>query len=158
MSEQHARRLRQVFLEKEAAQEALNRRVEHASNSPTFYDADLEDLRRAAINADMTYYIRLTAELEGMLFRHLKDHHPSVALEGKEGAALLLSHCRHRLSPNKKKIPKDLEDEVMKAIRWRNYLVHGEKSTPPDRVSFDEAYGSIHDLLVLLPNMKGDHT
>jgi hypothetical protein len=158
MSDQHVRRLNRVRLEREAAKEALEKSAVHAVNHPDFYEADAVDLNRAARNADHTYYFRLTAELEGMLYRHLKDHFQSFAFDDKDGASDLLNHCRHRLSRQKTDIPADLADDVMDAIRWRNYLVHGARTAKPRAVSINEAYQYIHDLILHLPDMKGDHS
>lgn len=159
MSNQHAKRLSLVRLEQEAAREALEQTSTHALSNPSFYQADIEDLQRASRNAEKTYYFRLVAELEGMLYRHLKDYHPNFTFDEKsDGAAHLVNHCRNQLDPRKgDRLPNDSADDVIKAIRWRNYLVHGERSSRPARVTSIEAYQYIHDLVLLLPQMKGDH-
>ena len=157
MSDQHVRRLNQVRLEQEAAQEALDTSAAYAINNSSFYDADAVDISRAARNAEQTYYFRLTAELEGMLYRHLKDHFTSFSFDDKDGASDLLNHCRHRMSLKKMDLPSELADDVMDAIRWRNYLVHGARSARPRAVSINEAYQCIHDLILQLPDMKGSH-
>jgi len=158
MSNQHVSRLIQVRLEREAAKEAIETCAKHVLSSPSLYDSDAKAFQRAADNAEKTYYFRLTAELEGMLFRHLRDYHPDFTFDPDDGAARLVNHCRHRLNPQKRdRIPNDLADDVMQAIRWRNHLVHGERSVPSNPVSFNEAFRFVHDLVLLLPPMKGSH-
>jgi hypothetical protein len=158
VSNQHVKRLKQVRLEREAAQEALDKSASHAQHNPSFYYADFQDLRRAADNIGKTYYYRLTAELEGMLFRHLKDYYPGFEFDSKDGASDLVNYCRNQITPQKADfIPNNLADDVLDAIRWRNYLVHGEKNLPPKRVSFNDAFQSVHDMILLLPEMKGGH-
>src|SRR5579864_6104275 len=97
MSEQHAKRIRQVAREIDAALEMLDKGAQYGSENRTFYEAELEDLRRAATNAVDTYFFRLVAELEGMLFRHLTDYFKSFSFDEDDGARRLLNHSRTRL-------------------------------------------------------------
>jgi len=158
MSEQHRRRLRSIRRQYEAAEEALEKAWRYAESNPAFYSADPGDIRQAWLTAEKTFFIRLVAETEGMLFRHLKDHWP--AFDFDEDAARLLNHCRHRLNPAKQNdaLPNDLAEDVLDVFRWRNHLAHGEKGFPPSRVAYVEAFDYLSDLLLLLPRMKRGHS
>jgi hypothetical protein len=158
MSEQRAKRLDSVKLESDAAIEAIDVAARCAQINPKHYVSDTQDLQRAARNSGATYYFRLISEMEGMLFRHLKDHFPSFGFADDDGATALVNHCRHRLNPARNdSLPNDLADEVLESIRWRNYLVHGQRGDPPLRVPFVTAHRRIHDLVLLLPKIKGSH-
>jgi hypothetical protein len=158
MSIEHARRLKLVRREREAAEEALEKAWRYGSSSPRYYRCDVDDIRLAFLHVEKTYYIRLVAEAEAMLFRHLVDHWPTFDFPEDDGAARLVNHCRHRLSPRKlDSLPNDLADEAIEAIAWRNHLAHGEKGSPPPRVTYNDGYDRLYDLLLLLPSMKGSH-
>ena len=155
MSERHAKRIRQVGREIDAALEVLERSADYAANNRNFYAAELEDLQRALANAEQTYFFRLVAELEGMLYQHLRDHVASFVFEEDDSARKLLSHTRTRLGiPAREKAYASLAFEVEEVIEWRNSVVHGGRGAKPARVPLKEAENRVHDLVRLLPEMK----
>ena len=86
MSEAHYRRLAKVRDEKQAAEEAVGLCLGLYSELRSRVRSDPADFERALRNLEKTYFIRLCADLEAMLFRHLRDYWPSIGTSVDEAA------------------------------------------------------------------------
>ena len=156
MSEAHAKRLNAVRFEFEATREALVSAIARAGLVPDDYRRGLEEFSRALQNAEKTYYVRIVAETEGMLYRHLRDYHPDSGITVEGTAARLIDATRHRLDPARgDALDNAVADEALEVVRYRNWLAHGEKSERPTPIPFDVALERLKRVLLALPPMKG---
>lgn len=156
MSEAHAKRLNAVRYELEATEEALVATLARAGLVPTEYRQGIEEFSRALQNAEKTYYVRMVAETEGMLYRHLRDYHPDAHVGSDQTAGKLIDATRNRLDPARRdRLEPAVVDEAMEVVRYRNWLAHGEKSERPPVVPFDVGLERLKRVLLALPSMKG---
>ncbi len=157
MSEAHARRIEAVRFEFEATEEALVAVIVRARLSPGKLTNAVADFERARRNLEKTYYVRVVAEMEGMLYRHLADYHPGLGTSAREAAGDLIARARNHLDPRLgNTLPNEVADEAMEVVRYRNWLAHGEKSGEPDDVRFTAAIERLKRLLLLLPRMRDE--
>lgn len=157
MSEAHAQRLNAVRFEFEATEEALIAAMNRARLAPSDFQSGVEDFDRALVNAEKTYYVRMVAEMEGMIYRHLADYHPDARITLDQTAARLINATRNRLDPNRgNTLDSAVADEAVEVVRYRNWLAHGEKSERPPVVPFDAGIERLKRLLLALPPMKGN--
>lgn len=164
MSEQHASRLMKLRREIGAAREAAEGAAAGRLRG-TKYSA-VAEFNQVAENLEKTYYVRLCAEVEGMLYRHLGDHFAFDGLTDKNGNPLnererervaadaLLVAVRVRVSPRSShEIPPEKFKNAREVYAYRNRLAHGNR-TRQAPVDMEEAFRRLESLLLELPNMK----
>jgi hypothetical protein len=154
LSESHARRLAKVRDEKEAAEEAVDACRKNYGELRHLIRSDPLALESAARNLEKTYYTRLCADTEAMLYRHFQDHWPALRVLVNATGAQLINHARHHLNPSQNNsLDTAVADRALQVMDYRNYLAHGEKSRQPE-IRFYEALDSLQEILLKLPPMK----
>lgn len=158
MSEEHAKRIAKLRREYQAAAEAASVVVKRYETLGT--SSALGDLQNVVNNAEKTYYVRLCAEVERMLYTHLMDYFHSLFDESqreeleKAAAFALIEHVRSKLKPNSNATLPTNKIELVKAVySYRNRLAHGDR-TRQAVVSITEAIERLEWLVVALPPMK----
>jgi hypothetical protein len=158
MSDQHVRTLMKLRNEHRAAIEASNAAAEGRVEGGLVQGE--ADFRRVVQNAEKTYYLRLCAEVEAMLYNHLGDHFRFDGLSGDEQkrmgstADVLLKAVRYRLKPaTYRQLPLDKYSEARAVYAYRNRLAHGDRSRQQP-VSLERAFTALESLLLELPDMR----
>ena len=153
MSEHHARTIFKIRQEFRAAVEgaAIVRREYDALGPVSSRDA----VGLVEVNAERTYYVRLCADVERMLHRHLGDHFRFDGLADPKRATAdeLLDAVRYRLRPGTlREVPLDKHRDARRAYAYRNRLAHGDRSDQAP-VSLASAFTIFEALVLELPNM-----
>jgi hypothetical protein len=158
VSEQHARALLKLRREVEAAVEAAS--AAQAGRIIGHLDHSSSDFARVVDNAERTYYVRLCAEVEAMIYIHLGDHFRfdglpvDEAIRSRVAADDLLNAVRFRVQPGTgREIPTDTFASARAVYAYRNRLAHGDRSRQPP-VPLDQAFDDLEALVLYLPKMK----
>jgi hypothetical protein len=143
MSAVYIQRLRQVRDEYDAAREAL------AFVLTNWYKQDVQgatgsiarrDFERAAHNLEMTFFVRLFAEFEGILKDHLSSKHIFVPKDPKVD---WLISCV--LRAESLKIDSELRKRLEDVRTYRNSIAHS--SAAPVVITFKEALARMNKFL-----------
>jgi hypothetical protein len=160
VSEQHARTLQKLRREVGAAIEAAQAALDGRVWGPLEYGS--AEFERVVANAERTYYVRLCAEVEAMIYVHLGDHFRFDGLPADEqvrervAADDLLEAVGFRVrfgTDRQISTPKFVASRAVYA--YRNRLAHGNRSRQAP-VSLEQAFDDLESLLLELPNMKTD--
>ena len=130
MSDIYARRLSRIQREYHATREAVGHVVRNWQAQdifPASEETGLEDLRRAAVNLDAIFLLRLFSLFEGILKEHLSQHHPGIAVPEEARAIWLIDRVAQRQIPP---ITAPLRNRVHEVRRYRNYLTHPSGIVP----------------------------
>ena len=145
MSERHVRRLDSIRDEFIATSETLGHCL--ASYDGLRLRVDLRDIERAIDRLPDTYIVRLTAEVEGMLYRHLLRFPAGalgrVVITPKTEASVLvdLAGVSPKLGSSQEML-KRRRDEARTVFDYRNSVAHGGK-TPRTTISFATAHARL---------------
>ncbi len=151
MSEVYIQRLRAVQMEFNSAREAIS----FVQRNWQKYDiyADLVRLKpahfdEAGRHVEMTYFVRLYAEFEGVLKDHLAMNHPTVIVADKPKVdkliRLVLKAENITLDPN-------LRRKMDNVRTYRNSIAHRAHAAAPS-VPFVDALSSLNKFLARLPD------
>ena len=153
MSEQHVKRLATVRDEFFAAAESVEYCLDH-------YDSivgrnllsDPISLERAQENLETTYYVRMVAEVENMLYRNLTTNFPHLPVPLTAGGRFLLGRVRNNLHPRQQnsRLGNRVVVQAEQVFQYRNRLAHGGR-TSQEEVSFAEALRRLSELVRRLP-------
>ena len=100
----------------------------------SFLQVNVADLSGALDNLQRTYFLRLAAETERMMRKHLKRF-PTVRLGSQDGFRNLIGRVAKHFDPNDPlaRMPPHLVAEVLTLVAFRNDQAHalGLPLTPP---------------------------
>jgi len=150
MSDVYIQRLRSVQMEFNSAREAI-RYVQHNWQRYDIY-ADLPSLKptqfeKAGRNVEVTYFVRLCVEFEGILKDHLATNHPAVVVPDKPKVDKLISLVTKAESFT----PDPALRHKMEAVRdYRNSVAHRVRAAAPS-VTLVDALSSLNRFLARLP-------
>lgn len=152
MSAIYVRRLDRVREEYVAASGALAYVISHWLTRDIYsFNAlesiGIEDVRRAANDLEITYFIRLFSAFEGILKEHLAKSHPGIHVPDDASAAWLIDRVATRQRPT---IVDPLRDRTHQVRRYRNFLVH-PGGPAPAFVQFSEALARLNRFADRLP-------
>lgn len=151
MSDVYIQRLRDVQMEFNSAREAIS----YVQRNWQRYDiyADLVRLKpahfdEAGLNVEMTYFVRLYAEFEGILKDHLATNHPTIMISDKPKVDklihLVMKAEGFTLDPNLRRKMDSVRD-------YRNSIAHQARASAPS-VTFVDALSSLNTFLARLPD------
>ncbi len=151
MSEVYIQRLRAVQMEFNAAREAISY-VQRNWQRHDIY-ADLARLRpahfdEAGRHVEMTYFVRLYAEFEGILKDHLAINHPTVMIADKSKVDKLISLVMRAEGFTLDPILRRKMDNVRD---YRNSIAHRAHASAPS-VTLVDALSSLNKFLARLPD------
>lgn len=151
MSDIYIHRLRAVQAEFNSAREAIgyvlrnwqkyNIYAEMPRLSPSHFD-------EAGANVEMTYFVRLYAEFEGVLKDHLTTNHPSVPIVDKPKMDWLINRVVRAEGITIDPILRRRLDDVRS---YRNSIAHRTLAAAP-AVTFVDALSSLNRFLAKLPD------
>lgn len=155
MSSTYIQRLRTILDEFDLARESLvyvAKNLGRQDVADHFKDRLQKELlspkrfERAAEKLDTTFFVRLTAEFEGILKDHLRTNHPSIKQSGWK-VDWLISNVRQAenitLDPRLLQLLNEVRD-------YRNAIAHGGQHAAP--VPFKEALKRYNKFLSKLPD------
>ena len=152
MSDIYIRRLRAIQEDLDISREAFafvrtNWHRQEVAEHFRVHARTLARVERAGANLDTTYFVRLTAEFEGILKDHLRTNHSAIHVPANARIDWLLARVVQRenitLSP-------DLRQRLNEIRDYRNALAHG--SVAPLVVTFIQALARYNTFLSYLPD------
>jgi len=155
MSDEYIRRLRQVRTELDATRFSLSLAlrtwhtviVQSAVISTSDRPVARKDLESAAGRLENTYFVRLSAEFEGILKDHLTTNHPAIRLPNDAKVDWLVARVRRA---EKLRLPAVLLFNLSQVRAYRNAIAHRGIAAVP--VLFDEALRYYNFFLARLPD------
>lgn len=151
MSDVYIQRLRAVQMEFNSAREAIRYVLRNWQRYDIY--ADLARLKpahfdEASRNVEMTYFVRLYAEFEGILKDHLATNHPTVMISDKPKVDKLISLVMKAegfaLDPTLRRKMDDVRD-------YRNSIAHQARASAP-AITFVDALSSLNKFLAKMPD------
>lgn len=151
MSEAYIRRLRAVQMEFYSAQEAISYILRNWQKHNIY--AEMPSLRpnhfdEAGANVEMTYFVRLYAEFEGILKDHLTTNHPAIPIADKPKVDWLMSRVVRAEGLTIDPILRRRLDSVRD---YRNSIAHRTHAIAP-AVTFADALSALNRFLAKLPD------
>lgn len=151
MSEVYIRRLRVVQTEFNSARDAIGYVLRNWQKHGI--DAEMPRLRpnhfnEAGANMEMTYFVRLYAEFEGILKDHLTTNHPNVAVVDKPKVDWLISQVVRAEGITINPILRRKMDDVR---NYRNSIAHRTRAAVPT-ITFVDALSTLSRFLAKLPD------
>ena len=146
MSYLHIQRLASVrdeYAVVSAATTYLARVWHELGDEPEVSELRFSQLRRAIMNLEATFIVRLFSEFEGILYHHLAVRHPRLRIP--RTAEALISRVSVR-----EHIPDLLRDAAQDVREYRNAIVH-RPTGPMASMSFSEVLAALNRFLVQLP-------
>jgi len=150
MSNIYIQRLRIIQMEFNSAREAIN----YVRRNWQKHDLHAEFIRlkpahfeEAGRNVEVTYFVRLYAEFEGILKDHLATNHPSVVVPDKPKVDKLISLVTKAEGFT---VDPALRGKMDAARDYRNSIAHRVRASAPS-VTFVDALSSLNKFLAKLP-------
>jgi hypothetical protein len=109
-----------------------------------------EQLVRAMGNLEVTYFVRLTAEFEGILKDHLRSNHPHIAFPAKPSEWKVDWFLSRVLQRERLKLDPALRENIDSVRTYRNGIAHGNAGATAIR--FVDALTWYNTMLAKLPD------
>ncbi len=155
MSDIYVKRLSAIADELDVTVAALafvtrNIHLAQVANDPIFSLYPTQNLKRAARNIETTFFVRLTAEFEGILKDHLRTNWPQILFPAKKSEWKLDWFLNRALK--QEGITLSLPHRVrLNAVRdYRNSIAHRDVGVL--LISFREALSAYNSVVGRLPN------
>lgn len=151
MSQQYIRRLRKVQDDLKIALE-LSEFVRHSWHrqdiSGAFPERTLSRIKEAEEGLPTAYFVRLTAESEGILRDHLQTNHPQIAVPANRRDWTVDWFLRRVLQQENVVVSPELRQRLDQVRNYRNAVAHGNQAIAD--VSFGEALARYNTFLARL--------
>lgn len=152
MSDVYIQRLRSVRNEFDASRTAIAHILSHW-NTPEIIEAfsgvPRKNFEQASQYLEVTYFVRLFAEFEGILKDHLATNHPAVSVVHDPKVDWLISRARRseglRIDPT-------LHQRINEVRAYRNAIAHS--AAPAAVVTFQQALSTLNKFLDKLPDPR----
>lgn len=151
MNDLYIRRMRAIRDEFDIVNEILeyisrNRQRQYIINNLS--RTSLNKIEKTLLNLEITYFVRLTAEFEGILKDHLRTYHPEIKFPARQSDWKVDWFLSKILRKEKIILDNTLRDKLNDARDYRNSIAH---SNPvQNRIGFTDALSWYNTLLAKL--------
>jgi hypothetical protein len=109
-----------------------------------------KQVQNVADSLEVTYFVRLTAEFEGVLKDHLRSNHPAIAIPVRRSDWTVDWFISRLVQREKLQITAELRHKLNEIRDYRNSIAHGNPG--PAVIAFTDALARYNTFLAKLPD------